>query len=113
MRRFRVSTQGRNGIEQLTTVSNNPDTEVLQVLRRQVRQDLLVDRVLAECRLILFEAKAPQPTPDIHESAIEQRTHLGECERCMTVGMSSGRGSGRDQFGRPYRSFLLPGHFNI
>ena len=34
--------------------------------RRQVGQDLIVDLILAECRLILFEAKPPQPTSDIH-----------------------------------------------
>ena len=39
------------------------------VFRRQVRQDLLVDRVLAECRLLLPEAKAPQPTSDVHGGA--------------------------------------------
>jgi hypothetical protein len=36
-------------------------TELLQVLRRQPRQDRVVDLILAECRLILFEAKPPQP----------------------------------------------------
>ncbi|MET4841502.1 hypothetical protein ABIF62_001997 [Bradyrhizobium japonicum] len=35
------------------------DSKVLQVLRRQVRQDRIVDFILAECRLILFEAKPP------------------------------------------------------
>jgi hypothetical protein len=39
---------------------------ILQILRRQVRQDRLIDLVLAECRLILFEAKAPQPSFDVH-----------------------------------------------
>ena len=35
----------------------------LQVLIGRVVQNLGVDGVLTECRLILFEAKAPQPTP--------------------------------------------------
>ena len=34
---------------------------------RQVRQDRLVYLVLAECRLILPEAQAPQPDHDVHE----------------------------------------------
>ena len=38
----------------------------LQVLIGQVVQNLGVDGVLTECRLILFEAKAPQPTSDVH-----------------------------------------------
>jgi hypothetical protein len=34
------------------------------------RQDRIVNRVLAECRLILFEAEAPQPTPDVHSGVL-------------------------------------------
>jgi hypothetical protein len=50
-------------------VPNHADAQVLQVLRRQVGQDLLADLILAECRLILFEAKPPQPTSDVHGGA--------------------------------------------
>jgi hypothetical protein len=46
-----------------------PNTDFLQVLLRQLRQDLFVDRIVAECRLILFEAKAPQPNPEVHKDA--------------------------------------------
>jgi hypothetical protein len=48
-------------------VPDAADTQILQVLRRQIRQDSLIDMVFAECPLVLFEAKAPQPTPDIHD----------------------------------------------
>jgi hypothetical protein len=37
-------------------MSNKIDTQILQVFRCQSLQDRIVDRVLAECRLILFEA---------------------------------------------------------
>ena len=37
------------------------NAQILQVLRRQAWQDLLVDRIVAECSLILCEAEAPQP----------------------------------------------------
>jgi hypothetical protein len=37
------------------------DAQFLQVLRRQASEDFLIDGVLAECRRIFFEAKAPQP----------------------------------------------------
>jgi hypothetical protein len=50
-------------------VPNHADAQVLQVLRRQVGQDLLADLILAECRFILFEAKLPQPSSDIHGGA--------------------------------------------
>ena len=42
--------------------------KLLQVLRRQARQDRVVNLVLAECGLIPFEAKAPQPTSEVHDS---------------------------------------------
>ena len=44
-------------------MSNNTDTKVLKVLGCQGRQDRLVDLVLAERRLIPFEAKAPSQPP--------------------------------------------------
>jgi hypothetical protein len=61
------------GIEQLTTVSNDIDTKVLQVLGCDSRQDRLVYLVLAESRLIPFEAQAPQPIPDIHGGVLFRR----------------------------------------
>src|SRR5262245_21062487 len=46
------------------------DAQILQVVCRQGRQDHLVDLIFAECRLIPFEAKAPQPTPGVHHRAL-------------------------------------------
>jgi hypothetical protein len=40
-------------------VTNTPDAEVPQVLCRQVRQDRIIDVVLAERSLVLFETEAP------------------------------------------------------
>jgi hypothetical protein len=54
--RARVSPQDSDAIEQLTTMSNNTDTKVLQVLGCDGRQDRVVDLVLAERRLIPVEA---------------------------------------------------------
>src|SRR6476661_2246809 len=45
------------------------DAQILQVLRRQLRQDLFADRIVAESGLVLFEAEAPQPDHDVHNSA--------------------------------------------
>ena len=50
-------------------MSDKSDTKILQVLRRQTRQDRVVDLILAECCLILFEAKPPQPISDVHGGA--------------------------------------------
>jgi hypothetical protein len=33
-------------------------------------QNLVVDLVLAECRLVPFEAKAPRPTAEVHPNAV-------------------------------------------
>jgi hypothetical protein len=60
--RGRLSAQDSDGVEQQTAVPDLIDAKILQVLGRQSWQEPLADRVLAECRLILFEAKAPQPT---------------------------------------------------
>jgi hypothetical protein len=56
-------------------MSNNTNTKVLQVLGCQARQDRVVDFILAEHRLIPFEAEAPQPIPDIHDGVLIRRWH--------------------------------------
>jgi hypothetical protein len=47
-------------------VPDKADAHILKIFRRQLRQDFFVNLVVAECRFVLFEAKAPQPTSDIH-----------------------------------------------
>jgi hypothetical protein len=37
------------------------------MILREIVQDIGVDRVLAEYRLVLCEAKAPQPTSEVHD----------------------------------------------
>jgi hypothetical protein len=48
----------------MTHGGHHPHAEILQALGGQVRQDCVVDLVLAECRLVSFEAEAPQATPE-------------------------------------------------
>ena len=50
------------------------DAKLLQVLRRQAREDRLVNLVLAECRLVLSEAQAPQPDHNVHDGAPTRRS---------------------------------------
>jgi len=71
-RYFRVciGAQSSDGVKKLSAMSDNTDAQILQVVCRQTRQDRLVDLIFAECRLILFETKAPQPTPDVHHRAL-------------------------------------------
>jgi hypothetical protein len=49
------------------------DGKVLQVLRRQARQDLLIDLVFAERRLIPFETKAAQSMTEVHDGVLIAR----------------------------------------
>src|SRR6516162_4231613 len=60
---------------------NKTDAQILQVVCRQGRQDRLVDLIFAECRLVLFEAETPQPTPEIHNGVLTPQPrnhHSGE-----------------------------------
>ena len=66
----RSSAQSSDGVEQLATIPDKSDSKILQVLRRQTRQDRVVDLVLAEGCLIMFEAKLPQPTSEFHGGAL-------------------------------------------
>ena len=91
---------------------NNGDAKVLQVLRRQAWKDRPVDLILAEGLLVPFEAKAPQPTADIHESApsvLLRRIILpvvdvcngslspfSRCQRYVALSPESASKSGRD-----------------
>ena len=51
---------------------NRRDAKLLQVLVRQARENRLVYLILAECRLILPEAQAPQPDHNVHDGAHNQ-----------------------------------------
>src|SRR5262249_29178044 len=77
----RVTTQRRNRSQELTTVPERRYAKLLEVLRREVRQDRLVYLVLAEYRLILPEAQAPQPDHNVHDSAQTQGCGPSLCGR--------------------------------
>src|SRR5262249_50751535 len=64
-----VFTQSSDGVQQLHTVPNRGDAKLLQGLVCQARKNRLVYVILAECRLILSEAQAPQPDHDVHDGA--------------------------------------------
>ena len=50
-------------------MSKRRDAKLLQVLVRQARENRLVYVILAEDRLVLPEAQAPQPDDDVLEGA--------------------------------------------
>ena len=55
-----------------TRCPSDGDAKLLQVLVRQARENRLVYLILAECRLVLSEAQAPQPDHDVHDGAHNQ-----------------------------------------
>ena len=59
--------------------TSSGDAQIPQVLSRQVRKDRLVYLILAECRLILPEAQAPQPDHDVHDGAQTECCNLSSC----------------------------------
>ena len=85
----RVVTQSGNGVEQLHPVPDCRDPKLLQGLVRQARKDRLVYLILAECRLILPEAQAPQPDHDVHDGAHNQwwRASSSEASRVWRVAL--------------------------
>jgi hypothetical protein len=62
--------QTSDSVEQLAAMAHNADAQVLQVLRRQVAKNCVVDLVLAERRFILTKPKFSEPCPDISGRAL-------------------------------------------
>jgi len=54
----------RDRRQHLAPIVDDGDADILQVLRRQLRQDLAIDLVLAKRGLVLSEAETSQPPPD-------------------------------------------------
>jgi hypothetical protein len=69
----RVATQSSDSIEQFAAMPKRRDAKLLQVLGRQVGEDRLVYVILAEDRLVLPEAQAPQPDHNVHRGALQSR----------------------------------------
>jgi hypothetical protein len=81
-------------------VSDDNDAKVLQVLGRQTRQDLLIDLVFAERRLIPFKTNAAQPIPEVHDSVLitrrygPGRSHAVSLRHLsMAAGLRTGKGA--------------------
>ena len=48
------------------------NAKLFEVLGGEAREGPLVDLVVAECRLVFFEAQAPQPDHHVHDGAHNQ-----------------------------------------
>src|SRR5215471_13541994 len=71
-------TECGNGLQYLEP-STKWKTQLTEMIFREVGKDVLVYLVLAEYRLILFEAQAPQPDHNIHDGAQTQGCHTSSC----------------------------------
>jgi hypothetical protein len=49
-------------------MTDSGNAKVLQVFRGKTGQQVCVDRILAECRLILLKTKRSQPVRDVHRA---------------------------------------------
>src|SRR5262249_2354053 len=56
------------GIEQLQPMPNRRDADLLQRVVGEARKNRFVYLVLAEGRLVTFEAEAPQPASEVHDT---------------------------------------------
>ena len=78
-------------------MSDDNDAKVLQVLGRQTRQDLLIDLVFAERRLIPFKTNAAQPIPEVHDGVADTcpgRSHAVSLRHLsMAAGLRTGEGT--------------------
>ena len=62
-------TQGGDGIEQPTTVTDPRDAEVLEIFRREARQKLSGDGILVESALVLAKVQRTQPVGNVHTAS--------------------------------------------
>src|SRR5580704_7362855 len=67
----RIGPQSGDSFEDYPAMTNRTNADFLQVLLGQVREDPFVDLVVAERRLVLREAEAPQPD-NVHDGAHNQ-----------------------------------------
>ena len=56
-------------VEQPSSIANNRNANVLEVVNRQPRQQVRVDLVVPELLLVLAEPKTAKPPADIHRRA--------------------------------------------
>ena len=80
------------------------DAKLLQVLVRQARKDRLVYFILAECRLVLPEAQAPQPDHNVHSGAPQSGVAHIICWSCECV---QGGVGGSQGFAKPAEVWSL------
>ena len=62
----RRASQSGNGREQPAPVADRRDADVLEVIRRQLRQDGRVNLVVSKALRVLAEAETAKPHADIH-----------------------------------------------
>ena len=64
---LRQPAQSRDGVQQFPSVTNDPDAQVVQIVGGQRRQQLGVNRMLAERLLVALQPQLSQPCRDLHD----------------------------------------------
>ena len=84
--------QSGDRVEKLAPVADDRDAEILQIFGRQARQEVAVDRVIAERRFVLPETEILEPGRDVHgrlqSAGWDNHTRPAVCK----ASTSSGRG---------------------
>jgi len=75
-------------------MADDSDAEVLEVVDRQPRQHRAVDVIVPGRRLILPEAEAPQPDPNIHRCFLRGAKSMMVLRNHNVYGFGSVRWSG-------------------
>jgi len=63
---FDVGRKGGDRIEQQASVAERIDTQLLEVITRELQQNALVDLVIPEGLLVALQPKPLQPIPNVH-----------------------------------------------
>src|SRR6478672_3299645 len=66
-------------------MANRGNPQILQVLGRQMAQVFSTDAILAECRLVLLQPQALQPSSDIHRRFPQAGDACGKELRCYII----------------------------
>ena len=110
--------RGGRGIQRLdcghdlAPMADGGDAEILEVVQRQFRQHRAIDGIVSERRLVLPEAKRPEPAPDVHPCVLEWAAMMVLRRRNVHSVGRSGVFAVLPRNGRTWRN-LKPGSWSI
>ena len=87
-------------VEEFSPVADDRDAEIFQIFGRQARQEVAVDRVVAERRFVLPETEVVEPGRDVHgrlhSQGSDNRLRPGVCKASANLGAVEQRANVRE-----------------